>query len=210
MTLDAASGDIAVPRGPRHRFLPPERSFLYYLGSALSVAVLILILAIAVVVIVIPKLSGGEALTVLTQSMEPGLPPGTLIVIRPADIDDIRIGQVVTYQIDSGKPAVVSHRVVSRTIASDGSTTFTTKGDNNDLADPNSVRQVQIRGVLWYDIPWIGYVNTWITGPSRALIVPALVVLLFGYAVFMALSELRDRRRKRKAARVEAAKEATP
>ncbi|GAA0992963.1 signal peptidase I [Subtercola frigoramans] len=184
-----------MQRHRRHAAAVVERSFWHYLGSALSGAVLVLVLAVAVVVIVVPRAAGGQALTVLTQSMEPGLPPGTLVVIRPENIDAIRVGEVLTYQIDSGRPGVVSHRVVSCTIASDGVTTFITKGDNNDVADPKPVMPVQIQGTLWYAVPWIGYVNTWITGDARGVVVPALAVALFGYAAFIIFSAWRDRRR---------------
>jgi signal peptidase len=176
---------------------PPERSLLQYLGAVLSGVLLILVLALALVVIVVPKLSGGTALTVLTQSMEPDFPPGTLIVIRPTPVADIRIGQVLTYQIESGKPAVVSHRVINRTIGSDGSTTFSTRGDNNDVADPEPVQVAQVRGTLWYAVPWLGWVNNAVNENGRALVVPILVTALFLYAAWMVFGSIRDRRRRR-------------
>lgn len=37
---------------------------------------------------------------------------------------DIRVGDVVTYQIESGQPVVISHRVVGITSSSDGSRTW--------------------------------------------------------------------------------------
>ena len=46
----------------------------------------------------------------LTSSMEPGLPPGTLVIVKPIDPVDVRIGTVITYQLESGKPTVVTHR----------------------------------------------------------------------------------------------------
>lgn len=52
------------------------------------------------------------------------LPPGTLLVVLPTPVADIRVGDVVTYQIESGQPSVVSHRVVGTTSSSDGSRTW--------------------------------------------------------------------------------------
>lgn len=176
---------------------PGERTLAHYLAASLSGALLVLVLALAVVLIVIPKLCGGAALTVLTQSMEPAFPPGTLIVIRPTPVDDIRVGQVLTYQIRSGSPAVISHRVLTRTIGSDGTTTFTTKGDNNDLADPTPVRTAQIRGTLWYAVPFLGWVNNAVNEGGRAFVVPMVVAALFAYAGWMVFGAFRDRRRHR-------------
>jgi signal peptidase len=178
-----------------------EKSLWGYLSIGLSSALLVLVLGLAVAVIVLPLLVGGKALTVLTQSMEPGLPPGTLIVVRPTPVDDITIGQVLTYQIESGKPALISHRVISRINGLDGTTSFVTLGDNNDVADPNPVQEVQVVGTLWYSIPKLGYVNNWINGEARTFIVPAVAGGLFIYAGVMITSALRARRSVRRKAR---------
>ncbi|MDY7558549.1 S26 family signal peptidase [Cryobacterium sp. 10C3] len=102
---DAANGPAAAvpatPDGPP----TPEKSLLHYLGLAASGAILLLVVAIALLLIVVPKATGSTPLTVLTSSMEPTLPPGTLIIVRPVTPDEIRIGDVVTYQIRSGSRA---------------------------------------------------------------------------------------------------------
>ncbi|GLK16842.1 signal peptidase I [Herbiconiux flava] len=180
---------------------PRERGMLHAIGVGLSAGLLVLVLGLAVVTILLPLAVGGRPLTVLTQSMEPGLPPGTLIIVKPEPVGEIRLGDVVTYQIESGEPGVVSHRVVEKTFATDGSTTFRTKGDNNDAVDEQPVREVQIVGVLWYSVPLLGWVNTAVNGEARALIVPIVVVALFGYAAWAFASALLTRRRTRRAHR---------
>jgi signal peptidase len=180
------------PRRPARK----ERGLLGHLGIALSAVLLIVVAAMAVLVVVLPAVVHGSALTVLTNSMAPKLPPGTLIVIRPTPIDDIHVGQVLTYQIHSGSPAVISHRVIERDISTrDGSTTFITKGDNNALADP-PVQEVQVKGTLWYSIPYLGFVNNAVNGDGRSLVVPILAGLLFAYAVYAVISTATSRRRK--------------
>ena len=171
-----------------------NQSLLHYLGVSLSAAVLILVLAVAAAVIGVPALIGGSAMTVLTQSMEPRLPPGTLVVIRPTPVDEIKVGDVVTYQIHSGDAAVVSHRVISKTYA-DGELTFITKGDNNDAADPDPVQPLQIRGTLWYSIPLLGWVNNILNGGNRAIVVGVAAGALFLYALVMAIGAVRSRRK---------------
>jgi signal peptidase len=133
-------------------------------------------------------------MTVLTQSMEPGLPPGTLVVIRPTPVDDIRVGDVVTYQIRSGESAVVSHRVTAKTYT-DGELTFVTKGDNNDAVDPEPVREVQIRGTLWYSLPLLGWVNSILNGANRTVVLAIVAGGLFLYAAVSVAGAVRDRRR---------------
>ncbi|QJU53871.1 signal peptidase I [Herbiconiux sp. KACC 21604] len=180
---------------------PGSRSLLHYVGVALSAASLVLVLVLAVLTILLPLLVGGRALTVLTSSMEPGFPPGTLVVVRPMPAQDIRLGDVLTYQIESGKPGVVSHRVVEKSMSSRGEIEFVTKGDNNDAVDEKPVREVQVVGTLWYSIPLLGWVNQAVNGEARSVIVPVAVTLLFGYAGWMVLSSVLDRRKGRRATR---------
>lgn len=173
------------------------RGVLHTIGVGLSTGFLLLTALLATLVIVLPLAVGGSPLTVLTSSMEPHLPPGTLVVVRPTPVEDIGIGDVLTYQIRSGEPELVSHRVVERLVATDGTITFITQGDNNDLPDEKPVQEVQIRGTVWYAIPYLGWVNTWLTGDTRALIVPIIAGVLLAYAAWMVVSGVRDRRKAR-------------
>ena len=77
------------------------------------VVTLAAVAAIALAVVV-PRLGGATPYTVLTGSMRPGMPPGTLVVVRPIEPDQIATGMVVTYQLRSGDPTVVTHRVLSQ------------------------------------------------------------------------------------------------
>jgi signal peptidase len=175
------------------------QSLLHYVAVSLSASVLVLLLGVAVAVIGLPTLVGGSAMTVLTQSMEPGLPPGTLVVIRPTPVDEIKIGDVITYQIRSGESAVVSHRVTSKTYT-DGEATFMTKGDNNDAVDPDPVRAVQIRGTLWYSLPLLGWANNLLTGANRTIVLAVVAGGLFLYAAVSVAGAVRDRRKRDAAA----------
>lgn len=169
-------------------------SLLRYLAVSLSASLLVLLLAVAVAVVGLPAAVGGSAMTVLTQSMEPGLPPGTLVVIRPTPVDEIRVGDIVTYQIRSGEAAVVTHRVMSKTYT-DGEVTFITQGDNNDVVDPVPVREVQIRGTLWYSLPLLGWVNSVLNGANRTIVIAAVAGALFLYAAASVVGAVREKRR---------------
>jgi len=158
---------------------------------------LVLVAAVAVLVIVVPLATGGAALTVLTSSMAPEYPAGSLMVIRPVPVEQIRLGDVITYQITSGEPAVVSHRVVERAVDTEsGEVTFTTKGDNNAVNDALPVREVQVRGVMMFSLPLLGWVNNGINGEARQWVVPLVAGLLFAYAAYTLASTIASRRRR--------------
>ena len=184
------------PQARPRKAVVKERILLQWLGLTVGGALLLLTAALAVLVIALPAAVGGQALTVLTNSMAPKYPPGTLIVIRPVEAADIRIGDVITYQIESGKAAVVTHRVIQKTTNTESKELdFVTQGDNNAVPDDDVVREVQVRGELWYALPWLGYVNTALGGDARAFLVPIIAGLLFAYGGWTVVSTIRGRRR---------------
>ncbi len=169
---------------------------MHYLALGLNVGVLLLMVALAALTVVIPRLTGSVPLTILTSSMEPRLPPGTLVIVRPVAAEEIRLGAVIVYQLRSGEPETVTHRVVGITTSADGERTFTTRGDNNPQDDPAPVRAVQVRGEVWYSLPLIGYVAVSVGGGIRSWIVVAIAVCLAAFGMFMVVSWAVDRRRR--------------
>ena len=187
---------------------PKSRGWWYYLGVGLSAGLLAFVLLIGLLVIVVPAATGSTPMTVLTSSMEPTYPPGTLIIVKPIESQDIRIGDPITYQIKSGEEAVVTHRVIAITNSTDGSTTFTTQGDNNGAPDAAAVIPEQLKGKVWYSVPWIGYLNNLVNGSNRGWIVPTIAIGLFLYAGYMITSGLAAAAKTRRLAREQAMREA--
>lgn len=139
-------------------------------------------LGVLAAAVLVPRLGGATPYTVLTSSMKPGLPPGTLVVSRPTDVDDIGIGTIVTYQLRSGEPEVVTHRVVAVRTNLRGEVEFQTQGDANSAPDASWVRPEQIRGSLWYAVPQLGRVNTMLSGHQRQIAVYGVAGALGIYA----------------------------
>ncbi len=170
-------------------------SFVRMLFQALSWVLLAAVALLAVVVVVVPIVTGSKPYTILTGSMAPQYPPGTLVVVRPVDVSEINLGDVITYQLESGKPEVVTHRVVAVGADAEGEPIFITRGDANDGDDPEPVQPVQIVGELWYSVPYIGWINNVVTGQARALALPIIVGGLFVYGLVTIALGFRDRRR---------------
>lgn len=180
----------------------PTTSARHYLGLVLGASVLLFVIALAALLIVMPKATGSIPLTVLTSSMEPGFAPGTLIIVRPVDPNDLKLEDVITYQMQPGRPGVITHRIIAINSSSSGDRTFELKGDNNSAADVEAVSAEQIQGRLWYSVPIMGYVNSAVNGENRAWIIPIGGILLFSYAGYMvasaAITAARKRRRERR------------
>lgn len=193
-----ATGIRPASKKAAHR----KKGVLHYIGIGLSFGLLALVALVAVLVIALPMLTKSTPYTVLTGSMTPSYPAGTLVVVKPTDAQQIRIGDVITYQIASNQPAVVTHRVIQivEPTTPGGTESFITKGDANSLPDASPVKPVQVRGVVWYAVPFIGWVNNVVNGDAREVIVPIVAGGLFLYAGYMGASTVVDRRRKARVA----------
>jgi signal peptidase I len=202
MTVTTAPSSATASAAPKAA-PAKRRGPIYWIGLAVSAVLLLSVLAVAVMVIAVPALTRSTPYTILTGSMDPTYPPGTLVIVKPTDPQQIKLGDVVTYQLKSGEGAVVTHRVVkiiAPSAATDNQERFITKGDANDVADQAAVRPVQIRGVVWYAVPYIGWVNNVVNGDMRPVIIPIVAGGLFLYAGWMMFSGLLDRRRGRRTA----------
>ncbi|WP_426246450.1 signal peptidase I [Nocardioides sp. LHG3406-4] len=152
--------------------------------------------ALLTAMVLVPRLAGATPYTVLTGSMTPTYPPGTLVVAKPADPSELGVGVPITYQLDSGQPAVVTHRIVQVQQNSDGEMHYVTRGDANNANDPEPVRPVQIRGRVWYALPYVGYLNSALNGSQHQALVLMVAGGLALYAAYMfasaAFGRLRD------------------
>lgn len=171
------------------------RSRLGWLGQVVAWMVILGVAVALAAAVLVPRLAGATPYTVLTGSMDPTYPPGTLVVVKPVPVEEIRTGDVVTYQLESGKPAVVTHRVVEVGTSLEGEISLTTQGDANDVADSERVQAVQLKGRVWYAAPHLGRVNSLVTGDRRQLVVYVVGGGLLAYAGYMFTSSIRDRRR---------------
>jgi signal peptidase len=171
---------------------------MWWIFQTTSWMLLLTVVALLVAMIGLPRATGATPYTVLTGSMRPTMPPGSLAVTKPIEASGLKVGDAITYQIRSGEPEVVTHRIISSSQTLGGETLFTTQGDANPQPDEEPVKAGQIRGVVWYSIPFAGYLNSLLTGEQRTWAVGSAAVLLLGYAVFMGVSAMMDTRKARR------------
>ncbi|MHA6792590.1 signal peptidase I [Pseudonocardia bannensis] len=153
MSVEPETVRIPVVRAPEPR-LHPVRRF----GRWIATLALVAVVAAALAVAVVPAIAGATPLTVLSGSMEPALPVGSTVVVRPRPADQIAVGDVITF-IDrdetTGDTRVVTHRV----IGVEPGPAFRTMGDANNAPDPGVVETADVRGVQWYVVPWVGSIK---------------------------------------------------
>ncbi|WP_010540270.1 signal peptidase I [Dietzia alimentaria] len=172
----------------------------WWVRSVVSWLLVLVAAAVLAALVVVPRLTGATPYTVLTGSMEPTLSPGTLIVVKPVEQTDLAAGDVITFQIESDNPAVNTHRITQIVYDAQGTPRIQTQGDANNVPDRDLLVPGQIRGRLWYSVPYLGYANTALTGDSRQVLLWVAVGGLGVYALWMFGSGFSDRRRARNGA----------
>ncbi|MBQ8305586.1 MAG: signal peptidase I [Blautia sp.] len=122
------------------------------------------------IVILVLFLYGYQSYVILSGSMEPAIPTGSL-VITDTRHQSPEPGEIITYQAGEN---CITHRVVA---VMDGQ--VITRGDANDGADPFPVRNSQIIGIVRASIPLVGYLIMILKKRWGA----CLLILLLSYAV---------------------------
>jgi len=145
-----------------------------YVALALALALLASLLTVAAT-----NLLGYNNYVIYSGSMEPTVKVGSLLLTRPADVEDLQVGDVITYR-SPGNHTTLTHRIVSIR-QQDGQRVFTTKGDASLEPDP---REIILRGQvskMAFDIPYLGYVVDFAKstqGVVLLLVVPAAGLVL--------------------------------
>ncbi|RHV38187.1 signal peptidase I [Ruminococcus sp. OM05-10BH] len=163
--------------------------------------IILLVLAVLAGLLIIPKLMGYEEMAVLTGSMEPNYPVGSLIFVKEIEPDQLEVGDVITYRLNSD--TVVTHRIVE---IDKEAQTVTTKGDANSSNDGSPVPYSEIVGKAHFKIPYLGYVSMNIKTPKGIMaicgVLIAIILLTFLPEIFSPEEEEeqkeKPKRRKRK------------
>lgn len=135
--------------------------------------VLAVLLAVALVGV---RLAGFEPYVILSGSMEPAYPVGSLVYVQRVDADRIAVGDPIAFVMNEDLMVAI-HRVIGVDAAA---RQFETKGDANDAADAAPVHFNNLIGKPVFCIPKLGYVSDYLTNPPGMYIggAAALVLLL--------------------------------
>ncbi len=155
------------------------------LRSAIIVVFALLVGALAILLTELPDAFGWHLLTVMSGSMEPTIPVGSVVIERQFPAEEIHEGEVITFFTPStGPDTPVTHRVVGME-TQDGQRRLVTKGDANDTEDTWTVNASQPVGRVDGWLPYLGYLRAWLsTALARAIIIGVAVLGLILPAVW--------------------------
>lgn len=157
------------------------RALLLIVWRIASIGVLLFIVG-AMGLLALSSRMGYQNLFVRSGSMTGFAPIGSLVVARPLQAADVKVGDVILMrrQHEGRTMAPVLHRVIERNVDKDGHIVVRTKGDANPNPDPEPyvVREPTITPVVV--IPRLGFALAALRTPAGWLglvVLPAVLLL---------------------------------
>lgn len=149
-----------------------------WLTAALAAVIVSLLLPLATF-LVVTWLLGWQLQAVLSGSMSPTYPVGSLLVVGQIDPSDVRAGMPIVFEDPLEPGRLVTHRVVGP--VPDDASAFRTRGDANAAMDPAAVPARLVRGKVLWSVSMLGGVLDWLKWPNGFILlvgVPAALLLL--------------------------------
>lgn len=170
------------------RKIKENKILRFILGFVKTIITLVLILMLAV--ILVQRFSsnnfsvgGIRVFTIISNSMLPYYEAGDILILKEENPSNIKIDDNVTYMGKTGqvKGLVVTHKVIDKR-EENGKYYFTTKGTNNEIADPE-IDESQIYGKVVYKTVLLSALCKIMLKPAGYYILFMLVALVVSYQI---------------------------
>ena len=132
-------------------------------GLGLTLLLLVIVLCLPLTV---PRLLGYELYAIVSGSMEPSIPVGSVVYARPAEPSGIQAGDIVVFYGGHDSTTVITHRTVENR---EDEQELLTKGDANAGNDMLPIAYGNVIGKVNLSIPLLGFVLPLVTEFSGKL-----------------------------------------
>ncbi len=140
--------------------------------KGLSTGLVVAAMAVAFLIAGV-RIFGLDVYGVLTGSMEPTYPTGSMIYVKDVEPGSLRVNDVITFSISAN--VIATHRIVE--IVPDENNPsyvrYRTKGDANNDVDASLVSPNNVIGKVVFVVPQLGYIANYIQQP------PGIFVAIF-------------------------------
>ena len=131
-------------------------------------------LAVAVGFLIFPFVAyyGNNIMVITSDSMVPALMPHDLIIVEESTIDEIKEGDIITFDSHMQGIGIIAHRAIAIE-DDDDQTGIDTQGDNSENPDPWTVHEEDLIGVVIDVVPTMGI---FLIDPVRYSLVAVIVI----------------------------------
>lgn len=159
------------------------------LGILNAISIALIVFAVVALLIVVttrsgeaPNFFGYSMFRVLTGSMEPELPVGSMVIVKRVGAEEVKVGDIITFFSTDPtlQGGVNTHRVID--IDNSGmDILFTTKGDANQFKDEYGTVGSNLIGVVIYCSKFLGTAVRLASNPViffPLLVIPLGIILI--------------------------------
>lgn len=156
--------------------------------SVLGTAILIFVILLCIP-FTIPKVLEGQIYTVVSGSMEPEIPIGSLVYVDGVEPEDVQVEDVIAFYGGRDANAIITHRVVeNRVVVGE----FITKGDANQENDLNPVNYHELIGRVEWSVPEVGMIAQILTGTEGKITAGSLIGLAVVLHIIASILEKKE------------------
>lgn len=136
--------------------------------------ILLIGMIFACAVVVVPKVAGLSVYAVISGSMEPTIPTGSLVFVEKVEPEELLTNDIVAYNSQIAGGGVITHRVIE---IKKEERSFITKGDANSSSDVTPVKFEQLVGRVKSFIPGLGKLALFLSEKSGKLIAGGVILV---------------------------------
>ena len=136
------------------------------LGTGVFICTILLLL-----VLTIPRFLGFDTFNIVSGSMEPEIPVGSMIFVKSVDCHELKEGDIIAFYSNE---VPVCHRVMENNTFSN---TLVTKGDANESEDFRATDYKEVIGIVKYHLPLFGNIGAYISTVSGKLLIVEIIAV---------------------------------
>ena len=126
---------------------------------------------------VVPKVIGVNVYEVVTSSMAPELPVGSVVYVQTCKADEVKVGDIISFYVGTDEENIISHRVVEINVDEQGDFFFITKGDANSDIDSMQVDVKHFVGKVKFKINNISWLVRLFDTSTGIIILIGLIII---------------------------------
>ncbi|MFR5683009.1 MAG: signal peptidase I [Clostridia bacterium] len=124
------------------------------------------------------KVGGYQAYIITTNSMEPNIREGDVIIIKQCDEQTLKEGDIITFR--NSKNEFITHRIISIE-EEQNEKLYVTKGDNNTIEDLEKISFNAIEGILIFRVPFLGNILLLFRNRIYLVLLALVIILIYLY-----------------------------
>lgn len=148
-----------------------KKQYLGKVWNGIGMVVLIVVILICIP-LTVPRIFGFQVYNVISGSMEPAIPTGSLVYVKSVAASSVEKEDVIAFYSEVDTGAIITHRVVENHKVSGE---FITKGDANKQKDPLPVKYEYLLGKVVVSIPFLGELLALVATTKGKIVVACMI-----------------------------------